>query len=82
MKPPARVLTNACLALSLASCGDSATLPEQAAEGANPPLPPPNKTLIPTVNVAFAKGWPEGAMPTPASDLAVSAFAAALDHPR
>ena len=82
MNPPAKVLTIACLVLSLASCGDSATLPEQAAEGPNPSLPAPTKTLIPTVNIAFAKGWPEGSMPAPASDLAVSAFATGLDHPR
>jgi glucose/arabinose dehydrogenase len=70
------------VALLLAACGDSATLPEQAAEGPNPPLPAPNKTLIPTVDIAFAKGWPEGAKPTPAADLSVSAFATGLDHPR
>ena len=29
-----------------------------------------------------AKGWPEGIQPTPASDLAVNAYATGLDHPR
>src|SRR5438270_5115065 len=69
-------------ALLLAACGDSAALPEQAAEGPNPPLPAPNKTLLPTVDIAIAKGWPEGTKPTPAADLSVGALATGLDHPR
>jgi glucose/arabinose dehydrogenase len=69
-------------ALMLAACGDSAQLPEGAAVGPNPTLPPPNQTLIPTVDVAPAKGWPDGATPKAASDLAVRAFARGLDHPR
>jgi glucose/arabinose dehydrogenase len=68
--------------LMLAACGDSARLPEGAAAGPEPILPPPNRSLIPTVNVAPAKGWPEGAAPKPAADLSVKAFARGLDHPR
>jgi glucose/arabinose dehydrogenase len=68
--------------LLLAGCGDSAKLPEQAAIGPNPPLPEPTKTLIPTVNIATAKGWPNGETPKAASGLAVTAFAGGLDHPR
>ncbi len=59
-----------------------ATLPEQASIGPHPTLPLPNPTLIPTVNIAPAKGWPIGATPTPAPGLAVNAFASDLDHPR
>ena len=70
------------LALSLAGCGDSATLPEEAAVGPNPSLPPPASTLIPTVKIAPAKGWPAGAKPAPAAGLAVNAYATGLDHPR
>jgi glucose/arabinose dehydrogenase len=69
-------------ALLLAACGDSAKLPEQATVGANPTLPEPNETLIPTIKVAKGKGWPEGKTPTAASGLAVNAFATNLDHPR
>jgi len=70
------------LTLHLAACGEVATLPEQAGVGPNPALPPPNPTLIPTVNIAPAIGWPPNAKPTPAKGLAVRAFASGLDHPR
>jgi len=50
--------------------------------GANPTLPQPVKRLIPTVNIAPAKGWPEGVMPTPMAGLGVTALASGLDHPR
>lgn len=70
------------LALSLAGCGDEATLPEAAGVGPNPKLPPPKETLIPTVNIPPHKGWPAGGKPTPATGLSVTAFTAGLDHPR
>jgi len=70
------------MVLSLSGCGDSATLPVQAGMGPNPTLPPPHHSLIPTVNIAPAKGWPAGAAPQPAAGLAVKAFAQGLDHPR
>jgi glucose/arabinose dehydrogenase len=66
----------------LMSCGDSAQLPEQATVGKSPTLPEPKKTMLPTVNIATATGWPEGAKPKPASGLAVNAFATGLEHPR
>ena len=50
--------------------------------GANPTLPAPEKSLIPTVHIAKATGWPEGAKPTPAPGLRVQALATGLDHPR
>ena len=68
--------------LVLAGCGDSSKLPEQASHGPNPTIPEPTKTLIPTVNVAKAIGWPEGAKPKAANDMTVNAFANGLDHPR
>lgn len=70
------------LILNLDACGDVATLPEQAGIGPHPKLPPPNPTLLPTVNIAPAKGWPAGITPRAAAGLAVSAFATGLDHPR
>ena len=50
--------------------------------GPNPTLPEPTRTLIPTVKVAPAKGWPEGMTPKPAAGMQVSAFAKDLQHPR
>ncbi len=68
--------------LALAGCGEVATLPVTAGTGPRPTLPSPNPTLIPTVNIAPATGWPAGATPVAAPGLAVNAFATALDHPR
>jgi glucose/arabinose dehydrogenase len=62
--------------------GDKAKLPETASLGPSPTLPPPNQMLIPTVDIAPAKGWPEGTGPTAAPGLAVDAFARGLEHPR
>ena len=72
----------AFLFLALNGCGDTATLPVDAGIGPNPQLPEANPSLIPTVNIAPAKGWEDGATPTPAAGLAVVAFARSLDHPR
>jgi glucose/arabinose dehydrogenase len=62
--------------------GDTAKLSETASLGASPTLPEPTRSLVPTVNIAYAEGWPEGGKPTPASGLEVNAFATGLDHPR
>jgi glucose/arabinose dehydrogenase len=62
--------------------GRSAKVPEHNAIGPQPILPQPSKRFIPTISVAKAKGWPVGVKPTPASGLAVNAFATGLDHPR
>jgi glucose/arabinose dehydrogenase len=50
--------------------------------GANPQLPAPEKSLIPTVHIAKATGWPAGVKPTPAQGLQVQAYATGLAHPR
>lgn len=68
--------------LALAGCGDKATLPVEAGMGADPKLPAPNPTLLPTVKIATATGWAKGATPVAAQGLAVKAFAEGLDHPR
>jgi glucose/arabinose dehydrogenase len=67
---------------SLAGCGDQATLPLLASFGSNPTLPPPSHTLIPTLNIAPAKGWAPGETPTPAPGFTVTMVADELDHPR
>ena len=67
---------------ALIACGEMATLPLSASFGPAPQLPAPNATLIPTIKVAKAIGWPDGTTPTAASGLRVNAFATGLDHPR
>lgn len=73
----------ACLAsLSLAACGEMATLPVSAGSGPRPTLPPPVLTTIPTANIAPAIGWPVGSKPIAAPGTRVAAFAGELAHPR
>ena len=72
----------AATSAALVGCGDIAQLPVSAGTGPTPTLPAPNKTLIPTVNIAPAKGWPSGAAPQAAPGTRVAAFASGLDHPR
>ena len=73
-----------CLGLlgGLAACGDTATLAPAQGMGATPTLPQPKTSLIPTVKIAPAQGWPDGTMPTAVAGLAVTALARDLDHPR
>lgn len=68
--------------LLLGACAESAKLTVDQGTGPNPTLPEPVKTVIPTVNIAPARGWPAGAAPVPAAGLRVVAFASGLDHPR
>jgi glucose/arabinose dehydrogenase len=77
-----RSLLFTVVAIMLTACGEVARLPVAAGIGVHPQLPPPNPTLIPTVNIAPAKGWPANGKPLAASGMAVNAFASGLDHPR
>jgi len=79
---PVRPVAAGLLLVGLAACGDMATLPESAGFGPEPALPPPRQSLVPTVTVAPARGWPSGTQPVAAAGLAVDAYATGLDHPR
>jgi glucose/arabinose dehydrogenase len=70
------------VALSVAGCGETATLSVAQGTGPHPVLPAPTQTLLPTVNIAPAKGWPDGVTPRAAHGTRVAAFATGLDHPR
>lgn len=61
---------------------DVAQLNEEQMMGPRPTIGPPRVQSFPTIKVADAVGWPQGAAPTPAAGLAVKAFARGLDHPR
>ncbi|MBC6982963.1 sorbosone dehydrogenase family protein [Caulobacter sp. 17J80-11] len=71
------------LALVLAGCaGGGETAPPGADFGPDPQLTAPHSQLIPTVKVAPAVGWRQGAAPTPAPGLKVQVYASGLNHPR
>jgi glucose/arabinose dehydrogenase len=70
------------LGLAVSACAEVATLSVSDGTGPSPVLPKPVKSIVPTVNVANAKGWPAGAKPVAADGTVVQRFAEGLDHPR
>jgi len=70
------------LMLCLAACGNTAQLTVADGSGPHPQLPAPDTSMIPTVNIARAIGWPDGGKPVAADGLDVAAFAGGLEHPR
>jgi glucose/arabinose dehydrogenase len=70
------------ISAGLSACADKVAMPIEAGMGAYPQIPEPRHGLLPTVNVAPARGWPAGAMPRAAAGLQVQAFATGLEHPR
>jgi len=50
--------------------------------GPSPTLTSPRHGLLPTVNIAKAVGWSQGAAPQAPAGFTVTRFAAGLDHPR
>jgi glucose/arabinose dehydrogenase len=77
-----RLLPLLLCVLGLAGCAETSRLPPGADVGPAPALPEPTRTLIPTVKIAPAKGWPEGITPKAAPGTEVRAFATGLQHPR
>ncbi len=80
-----RVLRACVVLLALGACVSSHTGPvasPQSSLGATPLLPEPSTSLIPTLQIAEAGGWPNGAKPAGAAGVAVNAFATGLSHPR
>jgi glucose/arabinose dehydrogenase len=79
LRPAAAAM--AVLAL-LTACAEHARLSDSQVIGPAPTLPPPTRSLLPTVDIAPARGWQGGERPLPAAALAVNAFATGLEHPR
>lgn len=80
-----QALRVACLVLAsagLVACGDSALLMANEDTGASPRIVAPNESLIPTLKIAPAVGWPDDALPIAADGWTVTAFARDLSHPR
>ncbi|PTS87712.1 sorbosone dehydrogenase [Sphingomonas sp. HMWF008] len=61
---------------------DPARLSLEAVQGERPKISPPRAQTIPTIAVADAVGWKNGATPVAAAGLQVAAFASGLEHPR
>jgi glucose/arabinose dehydrogenase len=76
------LVLGALLLSGLTGCGGQASLTVAEGTGPTPVLPPPKPTLLPTVNIAPAQGWPADAKPVAAAGTRVVAFARGLDHPR
>lgn len=78
------MLLAAACSIALAAAAPAVRAADESAIGfgPNPQLPAPQKSLMPTVNIAPASPWPEGAMPVSPAGFGVNAFATGLDHPR
>ena len=70
------------LSFAVAGCAQPSSEPVSIAIGAQPELEKPASTLLPTLKIAEAVGWPTGQAPQAAEGLQVVAFATGLDHPR
>lgn len=74
-----------CALLILSSfsvCIRASAEPAPVGFGPNPTLPEPEKSLVPTVKVATAIGWPAEKTPKSVAGTRVVAFAKDLAHPR
>ncbi|WP_332814194.1 PQQ-dependent sugar dehydrogenase [Ramlibacter sp.] len=72
------------VACTVAACASGAVAQGPlAGTGPDPSLPAPQDSgLVPTVNIAPAQGWPQGARPAAPAGFRVTALATGLDHPR
>ena len=79
---PYKMISAAVLVLGVAACGGAPHAPSTATIGPDPALRAPRITVLPTVNIAPARGWPPSTTPAAAPGFEVAAFARGLDHPR
>jgi glucose/arabinose dehydrogenase len=77
--PSRKLMFASCFALF---SGGAAIADKMPGVGPNPQLPAPDQSWFPTVNIAPADGWKDGAQPTAGAGLQVAAFARGLEHPR
>jgi glucose/arabinose dehydrogenase len=70
------------LVVSAVACGVGGSTSDPLGVGSDPQLPAPDESLLPTVNIAPAVGWPDDAAPIAVDGLAVNSFAVELQHPR
>jgi glucose/arabinose dehydrogenase len=85
-----RILASALIVVVLAGLGAVSVAmfgrepPSTAADqvGADPKLPPPAESMIPTVNFSHPTPWPAGKTPVAPAGFKVTRYASGLDHPR
>ena len=82
MKPAGLSLALFISLVTSSACTNTSGAAEPIGIGPTPTLPEPDTSLIPTINVVEAIGWPEGGKPVPANGTMVTALATGLDHPR
>ncbi len=82
MNNPSRLALLITAAAVLTACGESSKLPFQAGVGPTPQLPEPSNSLMPTLKVSKAVGWPEQVQPRAPEGFTVTPLADHLDHPR
>jgi hypothetical protein len=70
-----RIIPTLIAVLTPFACGGTARLPVSAGIGPRPGLPPPEKSMIPVVNVVNARGWGPNATPVVAPRATVAALA-------
>ena len=75
-------LSAVALGMLVLAWGTAAAQQAAPGVGPNPQLPAPDHKLIPTIHIAPAQGWPQGAVPTAPQGFKVTALATGLDHPR
>lgn len=68
--------------LMLSACNQTAQLNIADGIGAKPTLPPPHSSILTTLNIAPAIGWPANTTPVAAAGTKVAAFSTGLNHPR
>src|SRR6187551_1140217 len=69
------LLASILMLMSVPGCGGGQAGQTGARAGSDPVLPPPQRSLIPTVDIAPATGWPAGVTPTPSPGLRLTRFA-------
>ncbi len=82
MRPFTFIAAPLLCAACAGGCGGESALSADAGVGPRPVLPAPSSTLIPTLNIAPATGWPADGKPVAADGLEVRALARGLAHPR
>ncbi|MEJ5988359.1 sorbosone dehydrogenase family protein [Ramlibacter sp. PS3R-8] len=77
------VLVPLLAVLALVACAGGVTAQSALpGVGPQPQLPAPQKSLLPTLSIAPAEGWPDGATPRAPQGFRVTALARGLEHPR